>query len=90
MCRVEAVGQHGLRVGEVLRVPEVDGVEGHGFAFLSVVFKVGAGRMPDLLLRFYCFLKSCQLWERSTWPSESAFRRPLSLYFLIVYGKDAL
>ena len=45
MCRVEAVGQHGLRVGKVLRVPKVDGVEGHGCAFLSVVFKVGVG--PD-------------------------------------------
>ena len=33
VCRVEAVGQHGLRVGEVLRVPEVDGVEGHGVPF---------------------------------------------------------
>ena len=43
MCRVEAVGQHGLRVGEVLRVPKVDGVEGHGYAFLSVVLKAGAG-----------------------------------------------
>ena len=43
VCRVETVGQHGLRVGEVLRVPEVDGVEGHGFAFLSVVLKRGGG-----------------------------------------------
>ena len=62
--RVEAAGQHGLRVGEVLRVPEVDRIEGHGCAFLSVVLKVGSGGMPDLLLRFYCFLKSCQLWAR--------------------------
>ena len=41
VCRVEAVGQHGLRVGEVLRVPEVDGVEGHGYAFLAFAGEVG-------------------------------------------------
>ncbi|HFC6395036.1 TPA: hypothetical protein ACFNMY_001769, partial [Neisseria bacilliformis] len=55
--RVEAVGQHGLRVGEVLRVPEVDGVEGHGFAFLSVVLKVGGGRDARPVIAVLLFFK---------------------------------
>ena len=57
MCRVETVGQHGLRVGEVLRVPEVDGVEGHGYAFLSVVLKAGVGRDARPVIAVLLFFK---------------------------------
>ena len=43
VCRVEAVGQHGLRVGEVLRVPEVDRIEGHGVPFLRLRVRLTVG-----------------------------------------------
>ena len=54
MRRVEAVGQHGLRVGEVLRIPEVDGVEGHGYAFLTFAGEVDGWRRLNRP-RLVCF-----------------------------------
>ena len=56
VCRVETVGQHGWRVGKVLRVPEVDGVEGHGCAFLAFAGEVGGWRRlnrPDWCVLLY-------------------------------------